>query len=344
MASESRGQVRALGAVLRREPYRFEFAQALRVLRGRPGGAGPGDEPMARAVSFRSSFSLAFPTSDIAALDFAATPAGAMPHVTVTVNFLGLGGALGPLPPPFSEYVNAATRRGDTAPRDFIDLFNHRFVALAETSARLFRPVLEEDGARSSRLAQALYAVAGLGTPKITRPLPPGFAARLIPLTALLHQRPVSAHAIERAVVAMFGIAARVLPFRGRWLQIDAAAATALGRRNHALGSDAILGGRVWDQSAAIALVLGPVPLPTARRMLPGEPECRGLATLIDVMTGDEVAVRVALTVDSASIPAARLGRAGALRLGWTAWLGDAARDGTPHRAAGFALPPPALA
>src|SRR4051794_9519947 len=83
---------------LRHEPYRFESAQALRILSawvnsGPPGVAGP--------VRLRSSFSLTFPTSDVEAVS---APLSGSP--TMTVSFFGVGGAVGPLPVRYTEFIN----------------------------------------------------------------------------------------------------------------------------------------------------------------------------------------------------------------------------------------------
>jgi type VI secretion system protein ImpH len=356
MAGARRGQTPPLIERLEREPHRFDSRQAVRVLethQRREQGA---------AIRFGSSLSLAFPIGDIESVQL---PLGPAQPPVVTVSFFGLGGATGPLPAPFTEHVAAAARRQppDTAGRDFLDIFNHRLVTAAMDLARLFRPALQRGPPQASNLARQSYALMGLGTPDIRGAIE-ARAPTLLPLAALVNQRPLSAHAIERAFSARFGIAARVVPFRGDWLRVPAAQRTMLGRRgrNRRLGHDAMLGGKIWDQSAGIVLELGPMPLDEAERLFPAAPSTRrsdpaarldflverarmpldeaerllpiapttryrDFVALLDFLVEPTVAIDLRLLVTEASIEPSLLSRP--LRLGWNAWL---TRSAGPRR------------
>ena len=108
-----------------KEPYRFEFYQAVRLIEAiyrRVAGELATDD--ATFLRFRSRIGFDFPASEIQAIDTQDAP------VRMTVNFLGLAGALGPLPAPYSEMIMAATARKDFAAAEFLDIFNHRLVWL----------------------------------------------------------------------------------------------------------------------------------------------------------------------------------------------------------------------
>lgn len=322
MASASRGPTSPLIDLLAREPHRFDPRQAVRVLEaGRPPDPG-------WAIRFRSSLSLAFPTGDIESVRWPGDP---RPPV-VTVSFLGLGGPTGPLPAPFTEHIAAAVRRREFAGRDFLDLFNHRLVTAAMDLAKLFRPALQSDSPQDSNLARQSFSVMGLGTPGMRAAVEPR-AAALLPLAALVSQRPLSAHAIERAVTAHFGVRARVVPFRGDWLRVPPEMRSVLGRggRNRRLGQDAMLGGRIWDQSAGIVLELGPMPLDQAELLFPAEPPTRhaDLVALLDFLVEGAVAIELRLLVREDSIGRSELKRTS--RLGWNSWL--TRRAGARHGA-----------
>lgn len=312
MASASRGQTPPLIDLLAREPHRFDPRQAVRVLEARR-PAEPG-----WAVRFRSSLSLGFPIGDIESVQ---RPGDPRPPV-VTVSFLGLGGATGPLPAPFTEHIAAAARRREFAGRDFLDIFNHRLVTAAMDLAKLFRPALQRGSPQDSNLARQSFALMGLGTRGMREAIEP-HAAALLPLAALVSQRPLSAHAIERAVTAHFGIRARVVPFRGDWLRVAPEQRSVLGRggRNRRLGQDAMLGGRIWDQSAGIVLELGPMPLDQAQRLFPAAPETLhgDLVALLDFLVEGAVAIELRLLVTEDSIGRSELKRSS--RLGWNSWL-----------------------
>jgi type VI secretion system protein ImpH len=114
------------------------------------------------------------------------------------------------------------------------------------------------------------------------------------------------------------------VPFQGGWLHVPAAQRSALGRkgRNQRLGRDAMLGGRTWDQSAGIALELGPMTLDAAERFFPTAPQSRHgeLLALLDFLVEGTLAVALRILVTGDSIGPSRMRRS--LRLGWSAWLG----------------------
>src|SRR5262249_36158429 len=130
MATHGWGTAPSVASWLFDEGYRFDFYQAvklLELLQPDSTAVGEGAEPEKEAVRFTSKISMAFPATDVATIHppkHPGTPA------EMTVNFLGLAGCLGPLPPPYTELILDSVRRHDTALRDFLDIFNHRLVSL----------------------------------------------------------------------------------------------------------------------------------------------------------------------------------------------------------------------
>lgn len=341
MATARREQADSLIDLLATEPYRFDSRQVVRILEANQ------RLHKARAPRFRSSLSMAFPIADVESVWIPKSPRRAP---VVTVSYLGLGGAMGPLPTPYSEHLAAGVRSGQTAGRDFLDFFNDRLIRSSIDLARLFRPVLQPVLPQQSDLARRLYAVLGLATPGLVEENP-GFAASLLPLAGLLNQQPLSAHAIERAVSSYFGVKARVIPFRGGWMRLPAEHRTILGRagRNNRLGETTMLGGKVWDQSANITLEIGPISLDRAEGFLPpgqanaplllksrrrkkaslrGVPQIasplshRRMAQLLSFLVSDTVGVEIRLQVEKPTLRPSLLGRRQPpLRLGLTSWL-----------------------
>lgn len=304
-------------------PGAFEAGQVVRILE-RAGG-GPA------ALRFRGNPSLACPEGGVAAI---ARPDPAAHLYEITINYLTLAGANGPLPPPLTEELNARIRRRDHTLQDFLDLFHNRFGHLAVQSAKLFRPELSDAPPSRSPLATPMLALMGLGAPgaadrAIPRP------DTLMPLTALLYRETPSAHGLERGVAAWMGLPARVRQFRGAWLTLTSDQRTRIGRfgSNARLGRTATLGRRVWDQSAGIRLELGPMPLPQAAALLPGRRRCRELAGLVDRLVDGEVEVALRLRIDPSTIDDARLSAKRPSRLGWTSYLRAAPGGARPAKA-----------
>src|SRR5690606_21819791 len=120
----------SVAARLRKEPYCFNFYQAVRVLERLDFDRQPvgHDASVQReCVRFRSLLSLSFPPSDLYAYNEPKEGDGP-PHLTVT--FLGLFGPSGALPRAYTELLLERARHKDFTLREFLDLFNHRLTSL----------------------------------------------------------------------------------------------------------------------------------------------------------------------------------------------------------------------
>ena len=337
----------ALIEVLRSEPYRFDVRQAVRLLEMLDVACvtlGAGSDPEREAVAVRGSLTSSFPPSDIEKLTLTTPDRKA----ELTVAFMGLAGAFGPLPPPLTARVVERLRKRDLAARDFLDLFNHRLVSLMLRQWRLFHPALQGSPLQPEMAARRpLLALLGLATARAPSD------GRLAPLTVslmasagLLNPRPVSAHALERLLGGHFGVPARVVPFRGGWLKLAPDQWTRLGRRQQQpLGHHAVLGTRVWDQAAGIRIEIGPAFLPLFLAFLPAGAAHAQAARLLMLPLGERLDVSLRLILRAGEVPEsflgeARSGRSGT-RLGWTSWLGRQPRA-APGAACVRLRPPPA--
>ncbi|HXZ03011.1 MAG TPA: type VI secretion system baseplate subunit TssG [Stellaceae bacterium] len=304
------------------EPYRFDFFQAVHLLerllpRATRVGEGSGIRP--EPVRFRSSLMAAFPASEIDRLALGARP-GDPPEMLV--NFMGLAGGFGPLPPPLSEHVLARARRGDTAACDFLDVFNHRLVSLFYRARAKHRPSLARGTPADSNFALYVFALFGLALAELRGRMP-------VPDRALLHyggilaQAPRSLHGLERVLADYFGVPVAGASLDGRWLAIDEAERTRIGRngRNHGLGRGAVLGRHVWDQQAGIRLTLGPLGLARLQEFLPGGSAHRRLHGLASFYAEAPLEPQYRLLLRAEEVPATRLGRRHGARLGWTSFL-----------------------
>ncbi|MGH9584899.1 MAG: type VI secretion system baseplate subunit TssG, partial [Bryobacteraceae bacterium] len=115
-------------AMLEREPYSFQFFQAVRLLERlyperKPVGLFV--SPASEVVQFSSVPTLSFPASEIQDLRI---EEGGQPKLFV--NFMGLCAATGVLPHPYTEYLLERIRAKDHGPGEFFDIFNHRMIAL----------------------------------------------------------------------------------------------------------------------------------------------------------------------------------------------------------------------
>lgn len=313
---------RPLAEQLFAEAYRFDFFQAVHLLERllpRTVRVGEGSGVPPEPVRFRSSLMAAFPASEIDRLRLGAAP-GEPPEMVV--NFMGLAGGFGPLPPPLSEHVLARTRRGDTAARDFLDIFNHRLLSLLYRARTRHRPSLTRGTPADGNFALYLYALFGMALPELRGRMP-------IPDRALLHyagilaQAPRSLHGLERVLADYFGVPVSGSPLEGRWLDIDPGERTRIGMagRNHGLGRGAVLGRRAWDQQAGLRLTLGPLSLPQFLDFLPAGKAHRPLQSLLAFYAESALEPEYRLQLRPEEVPPTRLGRRSGARLGWTSFL-----------------------
>ncbi|MBE7501633.1 MAG: type VI secretion system baseplate subunit TssG [Verrucomicrobiales bacterium] len=274
----------------------------------------------------------------------------------LTIGFLSLGGALGPLPHAYSELVLARGARGDPAASDFLDIFHHRLASLMFRVRKHFTIGLSTEPPTHDPLARRLSAFLGLpgrhglGAAGCSR-------ARLLPYAGLVAWQPHAASAIERCLSDHFALPVSVLPATGGWLHLEPGQRTRIGRAgaNQELGGSAVLGTRVWDQQGTFDLRLGPLTRPQFEDFLPTGTAYAPLCALTRFLVGPELDFRIELELAQHEPSALRLGPAAKPRLGWNTWLGASAgpaqnaiprcvrlAEGRPLRAEpGGALSPP---
>ncbi len=320
MAFRGWGTDGSVAQLLFDEGWRFELYQAVRLLEKMAPervSVGEGSEPDSEAVRFVSRVGFDFPASEVqeVALQNDGKP------VRLTVNVMGLAGALGPLPAPFSEMLLQRVAAKDTAFRDFLDIFNHRLVSLLYRARKRTRPGLAWERPDNEPSARTAFALLGLGTDGLRGRMDIEDRA-LLQYTGLVARRARSAVGLEVVLADYFGVGIRCTQLLGRWLEVSEDQRTAigtLGGRNHALtavGSGAVLGGRVWDQRGRFEVRVGPLTLGQFLDFLPIGRGYRSLAQLIRLYAGNEHDVDVRLTLQAAEVPPCRLG-AGP-RLGWS--------------------------
>ncbi|HSK41535.1 MAG TPA: type VI secretion system baseplate subunit TssG [Arenibaculum sp.] len=314
---------RSVATQLFTQGHRFDFYQVVRLLElidAVSARVGEGSDPAVEPVRFRSSLTSAFPASDV---EHVSMPDPGDTRFAVRVNFMGLAGAFGPLPPPLADLIAERARRQDHAGSDFLDIFNHRLVSLMYRARSRHRAELNRCRPDETNFAFYLYSLLGLGTGGLRGRM--AVADRtLLHHAGLLNQQPRSLHGLERLLEDHFDVHVRGVPLQGRWLPLGESQVTRLGRRhgrNRMLGRDAVLGTRAWDQQAAVTLVLGPLDLDRFVTFLPVGDAWAPLVALFRFHAGTDLEGAVRLRLRASQVPASCLSRGAGPRLGWTSWL-----------------------
>lgn len=333
-------------------PYRFGFFQAVRLLeRWLQQGQGlDANQVLRQRIRFRNHLSLAFPPSEIAALHLVRRPvpprdaaapqsqivdddprrpdAQVVQSIELTPAFFGLLGAGGALPLHYTEQLaeRETFQRGPDrdAPRAFYDIFLHRATALFYQAWRKHRLGVQFEADRRHRYLPLMLAVAGLGHRGLhdrLRARDGGVSDDAVAFyAATLQRRPVSAAALRQVLQHYFGVPVRLENFVGRWFTLPESNRSQLGQANMRLGSDLVMGERVWQRDLRIRLTFGPLPRRIFERFLPGGPAAIALKELLALLTGATLEYEVRLALRAAEVRGTRLG-GDAPRLGWNSFL-----------------------
>lgn len=326
---------------LQREPHRFGFHQALRLLSLM--------EPKVRrhaglpaSLRFRTQGSLGFPSSEISAFRRVESPQDESVVEELEVTFMGLTGPSGVLPTPYTEMVQERrAHHHDEGLHRFLDIFSHRAIALMAEAWRKSRfwHAHELDG--ESTLTRALQDLSGLSQARLD-----SLPAHSLAFYAGTFARGVpSASSLALALSGWLQRPATLEPFVGQWIHVDAQEQSQIGRSSATLGQDAFLGARVWDRQSKVRLRVGPLPADLMEAFLPGGSAAKGLTQILRHSLGLAASCDLVLVVEGESIRPLRF-RPGGMRLGYDTWLStrplSGLREDLRYPLLGGPLQPPA--
>lgn len=277
----------------------FNFFQAVRLMEMlQHDPFDPSWTPVEEVARFRAHQSLNFPASAIHSIE---PPPPNRRAPIVTVNFLGMTGPNGALPTHYTQLLLRVAREGRgserTALRDWLDIFNHRMVALFFRAWEKYRfPVPffryatvrralgqhpTEGAPDPDQFTRSLLSLIGLGTPPLRNrlrveaappvsdpnDLPQPLAriddVSLLHYAGLLAHKPRNAVGLESMVRDYFGLPAKVIQFTGQWLYLEPSNLSRLPTGEHGvnceLGVNAVAGERVWDVVSKFQIRLGPL-------------------------------------------------------------------------------------
>jgi type VI secretion system protein ImpH len=308
-------------AALQSEPGRFTLFAALRLLeQNHPDRPRLGDSrrPADDAVRLAQPPHLIFAPTDVAA--FAQDGDATRPRLD-QYSF-GLFGPNGALPLHLTEYCYQRQRQlDDPSVTDFINVFQHRLIALFYRAWANSDPVTNLDRPASDRFLVNVGALIGLGTAAARERDPVIDYAKLHRAGHFVAQAR-SAEGLEQLLADYFELPIAVHSYSGEWLDIPPDSVCRLGgaREYATLGTNATLGASSWQCQHKFEIAVGPVSLTTFGDFLPGSRGLRELQALVRLYTSDEWSWQVRLLLRDIDVPGVQLGVGG--QLAWTTWLG----------------------
>jgi type VI secretion system protein ImpH len=317
-----------VAGMLDREPYRFEFFQAVRLLsRMYPQRdlAGRFNNPSEEVVRFGAHPDASFPASEIQSLDRSQTPA------LMRVNIMGLTGPLGVLPLPYTSLVRERLREKDSSMRDFFDIFNHRIISLFCLAFEKYRFSIPYERGERDRFSLHVLALIGLGTPGLQdrQDVPDD---TLLFYSGLLSLHARSAVALRQMLIDYYNVPIEIEQFVGVWRPVETGSQCSFSDENNyseRLGFGAIVGDEIWDQQSRVRICLGPLTLQQYVDFLPGGEAHRRIRALTSFFAGGEYDMELQLILQRGEVPPCELSAGEGPQLGWTSWVknGDFRRD-----------------
>ena len=302
----------------------MDFFELLRQLEtenlrfGRAGG--PEREPARLGQVARMGFA----ASDIAG----AEPGKGDTAPFIGVNVLGLIGPEGPMPLHLTRWImqrlsnrwfagDASGATSDTSFIDFLNMLQHRHLALYWRSWAEARPDVHIARGEGGRIMALMRALAGIGLPGTWGANEGLDGAKLHHATSLAHtvKNPDRLTSFLETVV---GVPVSLDEFVGVWVDLPEPLQTRLGAAHAGLGTGAVAGGRVFDRQSHAELRLGPLTYAEFEGFLDDPAAWSRLRHAVIFASGKELVFRLRLELAAGEAPAAQLGQA---RLGKTAWL-----------------------
>jgi type VI secretion system protein ImpH len=310
-------------ARFRAEPYSFEFFQAVSLLeRLLPERAPVGgfNDPREEVVRFRTATSVAFPASEIQAVD---EPRDGSGPSRMTVNFMGLTGPQGMLPLTYSLYLADRRRARDEAAKEFLGIFEHRMLSLFYRAWERSHAAVAHGRGQRDWLTRHLLNLVGLGTDGLRGHLAIPDEAMLF-YVGLLGVPTRPAVALEQLLRDYFGVPAEIEQFVGAWYPLERATQCELDDDSPSaqLGLGAVAGDELWDLQSRVRIRLGPLTRSQYDRFLPGGSAHDQLRSVTRFFGNDQLDFEIQLVLGRDEVPACTLGGDGdSLPLGWSTWI-----------------------
>jgi len=232
------------------ELQKLDSIQLLRVLSSVQTSSQPQAAKL-KGIQFRSDLSLAFPIQNNS--NFELDRNG---HAIIqTVDFC-LASVIGPLPEPFLEWIKELEQLGQTALRDFLDIFNNRLNHLRYQVRLGLQPGINNTHPSETLQAQRISALMGIQPDRASTQVPVPLISWLALGENLINVRR-SASGLESVLTAYFDCPVHAELLVPQWVPVGKFNEHYLGSRR--LGVDSILGRSIWDRQSCVRLVVGPI-------------------------------------------------------------------------------------
>ena len=353
MSTQIRRKNTAVIEQLLQSPELVPFFQAVRLLergaifhnRSRTGppmnerSVGRFTPPNTEVLRFSAHLSLGFPGSEIIRIQ--REHAGQASRWHMPIGFMGLTGSTGVLPFHYTEILFQRLKMRDESLKSFLDLFNHRIIALFFQSGVKYRlplayerqKLIQQRRERLDSHTHAILSLLGLGTDHLLDQLTIHHES-LVYFAGLLSQRTRPANGLRQLLAYYFDVPVEVQEFVGEWHELIDDVRSRLPYpgnpkgQNACLGRSAILGGKGWFAQGKIRVLIGPLNAEQFKRFAPGTTTLRRLNEVVKLYSGSELETEYVLRVARQHIPRRiQLCQNTPPTVGWDTWLASQASN-----------------
>lgn len=272
------------------------------------------------AIRFKADPSLAFPLSDIVAIERADENSIYAPLFYVTTSFLGLYGPSSPLPDFYTEDILQEDSE-ESYVKDFLDVFHHRLLSLFYRAWLKYRYYIQFASGGEDEFSQRVFSLIGMGTRELTERLhiPP---VRLLRYAGLFTQQSRSATALEGFLSDYFGgFPVHIEECVGRWVKIEKEDQISLGVQSNQLGKDTVIGKMMFDKGGKFRISIKLMKFHDFVKFLPDGDCYQALIEITRLFLHAPLEFEEELILPGSEVPSLSLASSGGQRLGWTSWL-----------------------
>ena len=231
--------------------------------------------------------------------------------------WLGLTGPMGALPTHLTEFAYFERRYAEKRPfGDWLDFIAGRMLQLFYRAWADSQPAAQADRAGDDNFAKWLGALSGAMEGASEND---AFFSRARTHYAALFAGSRSAIALQDALTHLLMQPVRIVEYIPKWREFEPEDYSRLGKSYATMGSDLVLGRRVYSAADAFRVEIRAIDYDAYRSLLPGGDRFAVAAEAIEAFKPTHLEWDICVEIDDADAPPARLD--GRSQLGWTGWV-----------------------
>ena len=321
MGTLTRYQNPPLIQAIEEDPYGFELHQIISLITqiyDQKEEFGTNLDPAYDKIQIKSHISFATPSSPIHRIQTQKDG-----RKVIWLNTLLLAGIYGPLPTPYVEMLFERNRQKDLGFQDFLDIFQHRIIALWYFVQKKFLPTLGVyQPMKNTLIGRTISNLIGVSSFELPTSLPYEF---MFTYHCFFWCRTRSLEGLQRILGTFLSLPIHISGYRGVWCYAPSEDWSRIGLgkgRFNVLSKTMILGKKIWDQTACVDITMLCKNFTEYKKLLPEKGVETDLTFVYKVCItylDPSIQTRLFLVLKGESIPKMFLNQTS--RLGYSTWL-----------------------